>query len=105
MCVVAFTCLELWKVLCSESLYRRRNDLAAMQKRSLVTGEVPLFFDDTPYKRPVQYVSSVLALLQLGFVDLSPPDSFHEAETSASLDPHDELTQIHRFEARSEVHD
>lgn len=103
MCVVAFTCLELWKVLCSESLYRRRNDLAAMQKRSLVTGEVPLFFDDTPYKRPVSIVRT--CVLQFGFVDLSPADSFHEAETSASLDPHDELTQVHRFEARSEVHD
>ena len=82
MCVVAFTCLELWKVLCSESLYRRRNDLAAMQKRSLVTGEVPLFFDDTPYKRPVSIVRT--CVLQFGFVDLSPADSFHEAETSAS---------------------
>ena len=90
-------------MLCSESLYRRRNDLAAMQKRSLVTGEVPLFFDDTPYKRPVSIVRT--CVLQFGFVDLSPADSFHEAETSASLDPHDELTQVHRFKGSSKVHD
>ena len=90
-------------MLCSESLYRRRNDLAAMQKRSLVTGEVPTFFDDTPYKRPVRVVGT--CMLQLEFIELSPTDSFHEAETSASLDPHDELARIHRFEAGSEVHD